>query len=84
MKKEVKFILEQDPQKPIEKSILAKAILEISGGMRKLLNSGINREAVVILLHAKVGQQGGIHGTSKSSVRAVLDGIAQLERDYCH
>lgn len=36
---------------PIPDDVLAKAIVKISDGMQRLVSSGLNRDAVVVLLH---------------------------------
>lgn len=61
---------------PESKEILAEAIVNIGNASKKLLASGINKKAVIILLQAqtKVPQR---------DIRLVLDALPQLERWYC-
>lgn len=47
-KPSVKII--QDPETPVEREVLAQAIVNISKSFERLLRSGVNRRAVVILI----------------------------------
>lgn len=71
----VKVSVQQDPEKPVEKLVLAQAIVDIAGAMKKLLASGLNERAVVTLVAASTGFG---HGT----VRTVMQAINNMERDY--
>jgi hypothetical protein len=82
----VKVIVKQDEEAPIEKSVLATHILEISRAMKKLMNAGINRDAVILLTFDRCKPAG--HGfrrvkPSKATIRAVFNALADLEREYC-
>lgn len=72
----VKVSVQQDPEKPVEKNILAQAIVDIAGAMKKLLASGLNEQAIVTLVAGKTGFG---HGT----IRTVMQAMSHLERDYC-
>jgi hypothetical protein len=76
MDRKKKVVVQQDPEKPVDKGVLAAHIIEISRGVSKLLNTGINRRAIVALLYDSTK-------LPKSTISAVLDGITDLERDYC-
>ncbi len=66
----------QEDGAPVEKTVLAKAIVDISSAMTALRKSGLNRKAIVILTsHAAQVPQG--------TVKAVLDGLEDLRRSYC-
>lgn len=41
----------ETPPDPIPDDVLAKAILKISEAMQRLTRSGLNRDAVLVLLH---------------------------------
>jgi hypothetical protein len=72
----LKIKIEQDPEKPVEKSILAQEILKISRAVQSLQASGLNRKAIVVLL---------AHSThfGHGDVKIFLEALADLERDYC-
>ncbi len=72
----VKVNIEQDPEQPIEKNVLAKAIVDIAGAFQKLYGSGLNERAIVCLVHDSCG-------VGKPDIRAVLHSLKTLERDYC-
>jgi hypothetical protein len=75
MKKRV--VLKDDPDSPVvEQVVLTKAILEISASMKKLLKSGLNKRAVIVLVHDSCVNVG------KPSIRAVLDSLETLAKDY--
>lgn len=83
MKKQV-AVVKQDEQKPVERGVLAQAIVNISSAMNKLLASGLNRDAVIILTaHTvkPVNRFGAKPGMA--DIRAVFNALAELEREYC-
>ena len=59
-----------------EKQTLAENIASISKAMESLLDSGLNEKAIVVLLKHRTG-------LTQASIRAVLDGLEDLEEDYC-
>lgn len=70
-----KLKIEQDPDAPVERAVLAKAILDISAAVTALKKSGLNRKAIVVLAaHASKQPQ--------YIVANVLDALEQLKRDY--
>lgn len=70
-----KLIVEQDEAAPVEKKVLAKAIVDISESMRRLERSGLNRKAVVILVAKSAN-------CPQYVVENVLDALRQLQQDY--
>ena len=77
MKKKPQAKIIQDEQKPVEKNILAQAVVRISEAASDLRrSSGLNDRALVLLISAssKVG---------KPDVEAVLRSLENLKRDYC-
>ena len=67
-------VTQEDP--PIEKEVLARAIVQISDGVKKLYESGLNKNGVVALLKDKTGH-------TKATITAILDGLAELKSHYC-
>jgi len=72
----IKVVVDQDPEAPIEKRVLAKTILEISVSMHKLIGSGLNERAVVCLVH-------DLSGVGKPDIRAVLKSLKELHKSFC-
>lgn len=72
----VKVVVKQDTEKPIPVELIAQAIIDISEAVNKALNAGLTREAIVTLIWAS-------SGVGKSSIRAVLDDLANLRRKWC-
>jgi hypothetical protein len=70
-----KLVVSQ-PDPPIEKPILAEAIVEISDGVTELLKSGVNHRAVVVLLRDQTG-------IAKRDIEHVLRALKSLKQDYC-
>lgn len=68
--------VEQNPEDIIEKPILAKAIIDISRGVNTLLSSGLNLRAITCLVQNS-------SGVAKHDIRAVIDSLKNLERDFC-
>lgn len=65
----------QDEAAPVAVSVLAKAITDISAAGKRLAQGGLNRKAVILLISHDSNQ-------SQTTVRAVLDSIADLQRTY--
>lgn len=76
MAKTEKAKVTQNPDAPVERNILAQAIVDISRAAKKLADGGVNREAVIVLIQDRVGGP-------KSRIRAVLNSLADLEREFC-
>lgn len=76
MSKNTKLIVSQDPEAPVEKSVLAKAIVDISDAATKLSKSGLNRKAIVLLIAHSSHQY-------MNTVESVLDAMESLKKDYC-
>ena len=70
-----RIIVKQDPDNVVEKDVLATAIVKISEAAEALKRSGLNQRAVVVLLSDKTKY-------GKSMIEDVLDGLADLKRDY--
>ena len=66
-------VVTNDP--PIDKEVLAEAIVRLGQEIGKLNSSRLNRDAIVILLqhHTKLPQR---------DIRAILDAIPQLQKAY--
>ena len=56
--------------------IAAATIVRMSEQMEKLLNSGLNRQAIVVLL------QNSCPGMGKKQIGEVLSGLENMRRDY--
>jgi hypothetical protein len=73
--KNVKII--KDPINPESAELLAKSIVQVAAASKKLLESGISLEAIVVLLHARIGTEVG-----KPQIRMVLDALPRLKAWY--
>jgi hypothetical protein len=71
-----KIKVTQPVEKPVAKEILAEAIVKIGAAADALRCSGLNEDAIVVLLAAKTG-------VGKPDVRTVLSGLRQLRAWYC-
>jgi len=67
-------VVQSDP--PVEKEVLAEAIVNISKGMTGLLKSGLNKRAITLLIQDHTG-------LNRGAITAVLDALPQLEKMYC-
>ena len=61
---------------PETKEVLAEAICKISLAAERLASSGLNKTAVVALLHDRTK-------ISKKQIHTILNGLRQLEGWYC-
>jgi hypothetical protein len=60
---------------PVDKVILAKAIVDASAAMKRLAASGLNQKAIRLLVsHSS--------GVNQTQVKCVLDSLEQLAADY--
>lgn len=66
----------QDKDRPVATETLAEAVVRIGEASEALKKSGLNEEAIVVLLSAKTG-------IGKSDIRVVLNGMRQLRAWYC-
>jgi hypothetical protein len=67
--------VKQNPEKEVPQEVLAEAIKRVSEGMDRLLVSGLNFEAIVVLLHDATR-------LSKTDIRSVLRNLGDLNRMY--
>ena len=65
----------KQPEPPIRKEILAEAIVKVSEGFSALQASGLNREAIVVLVQAQTK-------ISKRDINAILNALARLKSWY--
>lgn len=71
-----KVVVKQDEEAPVERPVLAQAIVDISKAARALLDSGLNDRAINLL----VADRSGVPITK---VGYVLDALRELEDAYC-
>lgn len=67
-------VKKSDPPESTE--VLGTAIVKISEAFDALIKSGLNRDAIVVLIHDK-------SKISKRDIRTVLNAMAQLRGWYC-
>ena len=65
----------QNPDAPVEESVLATAITKISESVQALQKSGLNQDAIIVLLHDRTK-------LPKKTLLTVLSGLASLKRAY--
>lgn len=73
MTKRVKIKKSEPPEST---EILAEAIVNIGNATKKMMSSGMNKKAIIVLIHDKTK-------LPKSTITTVLDSLPQLERWYC-
>jgi hypothetical protein len=67
----------QSEEEPVEREVLATAIVRISESVQRLRKSGLNEKAIVALI------KDGSTGLSKGQIKTVLECLDSLARDYC-
>ena len=72
----VKVITDEEKPEPVE--IIAKSILQIAEGFSKLTKSGLNEQALIILLQSHIGA-GNI---TKHQIGQVLRTLPELGKLY--
>lgn len=66
----------KDPNNPEPKEVLAAAIIKIGDAAEELRKSGLNEEAITILLHAKTN-------VPKRDIKIIFDGLRRMRGWYC-
>jgi len=83
MAKERKIKVVQDEEKPVPVEVLATSIRDISRGMQKLRQGPLNERCLELLIQHAAGTTGyPQRKPTLAEVRAILDGIENLERAY--
>ena len=67
--------VQQNPEKPVEETVLAEHIVRISDALASLLKSGLNRDAIILLLRDRTR-------ISKRDIEKVLKGLQDLKTAY--
>jgi hypothetical protein len=77
--KKIKIVQEEGNEVPVE--IIAKHIISISEGIKKLLNGPLNEKALLLLIqNAAPSTSYGKIGITE--IRSVIEGISSLEKTY--
>lgn len=80
-------IVKQDETNPVPAEVLAEEIQAISAGIRRLLEGRLNERALLLLIqHASPAVKAGRYRSGSpvtvKQVKAVLQGLESLEREY--
>lgn len=67
-------VKQEEPEIPAE--VMAKAIVEISDGMKKMLRAGLKQKTIVILVSVHTG-------VSRTNVENVINCLESLRDIYC-
>lgn len=82
-KKELEII--KDGENPESDTVIAKAIIEISSAIKRLLAGPITKDALVILIREncqRIGPKWQRAKPTKKTIAAVLDSIESLKERY--
>lgn len=63
-------------ENPVEKEVLAEAIVRMSEGVNALSKSGINKKGIILLVHDHTK-------LPKREIESVIDSLAELKSLYC-
>lgn len=77
MAKKAEVIIKRSEENPEPTEIMAEAIIKISQAFEKIRNGRLTERALVVLIHDSISPP-----VSKSTIRAVLDSIADLKNQY--
>lgn len=70
-----KITVKQDEQNPITREVLAESIVKISEGFDRLSKSGLNQNAIEVLIQNS-------SGICRRDIRLVLDALRTLAKNY--
>lgn len=80
-----KVVVKQDAEKPVPVEVMAEAIIAISTGIKKLLAGPLNERCLLLLIQNAAPSIKGRFDSApitQKQIKAVLEGIGQLEREY--
>lgn len=77
MKKEPIRIV-KDKEEPETTELLAKSVVQVAEASQKLLNSGLTKRAIVVLLQDGIG----VSKINKHQIELVLDNLPRLKAWY--
>lgn len=78
--------IKKNEEKPESKEVLADAIIKISDALEQLYGSGLNQNAVIVLLQDACPPVGSYpkRKLTKKEIRVVLDNLKRLRGWYCN
>lgn len=76
MKKNIKIVKTEEAPESTE--LLAKSIVQVAEGAQKMLNAGLTKRAIIVLLHDGIGTS----KITKSQISLVLENIPRLKAWY--
>lgn len=68
-----KLVIKQDEENPIPQEVMAAAIIDISNAMKKISQSRLSKEAIIVLIKDKTN-------FTKGTIKAVIDNLEDIER----
>ncbi len=71
--------IKKNEQSPESTELLAKSIIQVADAAHKLINSGLNQRAIVVLLQDGIGQT----KINKKQIELVLENLPRLKAWYC-
>lgn len=74
--KQPKAVIVQELNAPVAAEVLAKSIIEIDKAVKAMLNAGLKRETIVVLIH-------DMSVLAKRDVRLVLDCLDGFKAEWC-
>ena len=83
MAKRTSLDVVNDPDKPVHRQILSEAIVRISAAMKMLIGSGLNRRAIVVLVHDAIATDSRGRKIGLMQIGEVFDALEELEDRYC-
>lgn len=69
-------VVKQKPEEPIAPEIIAKALIDMSEGIKKALSAGLKREAIVVLIQARTK-------ISQRDIYLVMENLEHLRSFWC-
>jgi len=79
-----KMNITQDEKNPVEKNILAAAIVAMSDGVKRLESQGLTFEAIIILTLHNIPSKHRTGGIGQRDVEAVLRSLGELKTRFVH
>ncbi len=70
--------IKKDELKPESVELLAKSVVQVAEASKKLLNSGLNQDGIITLLHPIIGAT----KINKKQIKLVLDNLPRLKSWY--
>ena len=70
--------IKKNEEQPESVELLAKSIIQVAAGFKKVLNSSLTQRALIVLIHEGIGQS----KINKAQIKLVIEALPRLKGWY--